>query len=754
MKKLIILTTLILISCNSKNWSTQTTNENLTDNDNLSQEEAEKNFIKYHNKIDSYLQAGASFTSYSKTLALIIEKNIEGYYDINKYENINNNWEKTEEKVATYTEPLVIKKAKNSNRFLVIRTNGSSIIELYDIENSYMESFEVEEVFPNQVSISEDGKRIFYRNTSDLNKLYIIDEVSDKVWENTEFGNNIELKEIFKTKYSKNYVLVHYWDNSFTPYYHLFKIETDYSLTKVLDLTDELSSLSLNYLEDVTLTDSVFSYRLTDVSGILISTYVKDIYTGVWFKTEDIEAVFSAENKRLNSIFSDSFRDNLIINYYDINNKSLVSSFYFFNYDLNEWVLEQKNVLENIIISGEFSFWDRVTFEVNKNALDIMVEVQDFGKGFHEFRGLSFQIIKEQNNNNLTVLDTFNTHLYSLDVNYTSLSGGRALIIDKENGTYYLNLYKSVNGSWLKQKTIYSNTSFFTLRKAKNSDTFITYFQTSNNNIINIFEPSLDLVSSIEVGKIYTSLSNKPLISSDGSRIVFCTYGEAQNLLKLINKDEDGTFSINELTGLNLKIALNVKFSGNYIVARYKDLNSDLQFDLFKINEDYSLNKDLTIKDEDFANKNRNFDRDMVLSNTMFAYISNVTDFSSSVTIFKNNGNSWTKTGTVEIEGWYYFNRYLDYFSDSFVFHGFNISADSHHKIKTVLFNFENGEWLESNSNVFIIDGGFTSPLAPDRLSYNLNDEALDACILIKSEKIEGVWNFKNKCFSNRSFAR
>lgn len=716
---------------------------------------SENSFVEYHNKTNNYLKSGFSFVSYSKDLSIIIEKNLENNFDINLYKNENEKWINTGQTVATYSEVVAIKKAKNSNRFIVIKLNGSSTIDLYDLENSYVESFDVENVYINQVEISEDGKRIFYRKTNSLNTLYLIDEVADKTWENVKFGESIEKSSIFKTKYSKDSVLIHYWDLDFVPHFDLFKIENDYSLTKVLDLSEEMSSISLDYLRDVTLSDNVLSYRLKDSLGVEVVTYVKDIYTSQWYKTDNIDVVFSSEFNTLNSIFLDSFDDTLVINYYDVDNKEIVSIFYDFNYNLNNWEIVQQNLIENVEVLGEISFWERVTYDVNENALDIIVDVQDFENGIHEFRGFSFQIIYEVNNYDLTILDTFDRNYNSLDVNFASLSGGRALMIDKEDDLYNLNLYKSINGAWLKQKTIYSNESFLTLRKAKNSDTFITYFQTIENNIINIYEPNLDSITPIEVGKIYTSSSNKPLISSDGNRIIFCNLSDqGLETLKIINKELDGTYTINEISGPSIKMALNLKFSKNYLVLRYLDPNFNYHFILYKINEDYSLSEELVINEDDFAIGNQNLNRDMVLSDTMFAYTSSITESLATVTIYKKDANSWNESGSVEVFGWYLVNRYLDYFNDSFVFHGFDVSADDHHKIKTVLFNFTNGQWQETKSNTFIIEGGFSSPLNYERLSYSLNEDALDACMLIKSENVSGVLYFKNKCFSDRSFLK
>lgn len=353
------------------------------------------------------------------------------------------------------------------------------------------------------------------------------------------------------------------------------------------------------------------------------------------------------------------------------------------------------------------------------------------------------------NNVDITILETEDA-FYSVGINFTSLSGGRALRIDYEDGLYNLNLYKSVSSTWIKQKNIYSDISLLSLRKAKNSDTFIIYPQTAVNNFISVYEASLDKFTTIEVGNIYTSATNKPLISPSGDRILICNRGTNKDILKIIQKEEDGTYSVYELSGIDLKRAFNVKFSGSFIVLKYLS-SSNFLFNLFKIENDFSLTKELDINEADFAPQ-KYLERDMVLSDTMFAYLSDIDNFSATITIYKNNVGTWEEAGDVNILGWFNLNRSLDYYNDSFVFHGFKISPDSFHEIKTLVFNYEEDNWIQSKENIFKIEGGFTYPLMPHRISYDLNNAALDACMLIRQEILNGKMHYKNKCFSDKSF--
>jgi len=710
----------------SINKDSSSNSEDPSTNNSIEQEYIERRYAS-----TLYIIPGFNFFSIDKDTSLIVDYTETNDYSFNIYKNNNYNWV-YEATLFTRESNFRLLKAKNANIFIIIPLDSvyPSKFEVFDYDtNTFLYTHNLNEnIFPYSLNIASDGSKIFYA-TVESDKLLLIENINNE-WIENELYFNDNITTFVYFKYSDNYILIKYYNNLGT-FTKLFKFESNYELTEVLDITGEIA-INTGFFYEIILNDTLLSFVSTKNSNgtKIISTYFNDNFTG-WSKLDD----FYFDNLNSYSFAMRDFRDSLFIGYYDKDKKQIINSFYSKDSNSQALIKTKEEILYNETLPTPY--FNIVDYDVNNYHLNLSI-LYTTNSGPKKLRLVSAKIIESINYGGLTTKDilTYNNDHSIISYTYTSFSNNRALMVDKENNIYKLNLYKSINGSWVKVNTLFTSEKLFFIIKAKNADTFILYSSYSSlSQEFYIYEPYKELIS-FDISNMLTNRASKPAISEDGNRIIYTVYDNIKSELYIMDRQEDDTWIINELKGLPpVKFNLGIKFSNNYVFLRYA-LSPTLETynKVFYIDENYNLIEKLEVLNSDLIHSSRDWHLDVVISDSFFAFISFYSFIEVSIRVFKNIDGSFVETQgfSYKDDKTFFLNRYLDFYQDFLVFNTYILNLKlpySPYEINFEIFEYKNNAFdlkfkysIEDKADVQV------DPVQKHNFSYSLNKDGVSYC--------------------------
>lgn len=319
----------------------------------------------------------------------------------------------------------------------------------------------------------------------------------------------------------------------------------------------------------------------------------------------------------------------------------------------------------------------------------------------------------------------------SVNLNYSSYLGNNLLTNRLGKNEYDLNLHVAKNGVWEKMSTMFTYDNYFFIKKAKSSDTFITFDPNTTSHSIDIFEPTSSQIRTIETGTMST---NKIEISNDGKRVFYVS--SDQKKMFIIQKISYNNWSnIEIINNLEIHTILNTKFSGNKLMLRYMNPSFTKFVKIFRITEDHKLIEELDITDE-INISNFSYNNFLTLSKTQLAFVKEISSDSVTISSYSYEDKQWVAkqdltitTSSVDTVSYIY----LDSLNDYIVFNYSLVSDNNDLLVSSNIYekNDSTNNWdIKVQNN---IEGlSLIGQLYLGRITYHLSSNALDVCTILE----------------------